>query len=689
MSQPRSQVRPAGHGTRDVGNGRKPGRTSVAQYRDGHHGVDLAARAPETLRIVADGKPDPGTTRLLGRLDLADVTAYRDQLAVVADARIPMPGAGAPGKHGDDLAFLAEVVAEDSPAEFEGGIVPSVTLVSGTMSFLGSAVPGGLIVPRSGVRPGLVDRFLALREGAHCHRAPFGFPARDDGRPVSVRLGESFADAVAIAALVLDSADAKEVEEIERIVMAREVACLSGAAARNSGAAARRAFQLAVARLGKQGRSAAVPMTGIMRLARRTVSEFTLRTGHDLDVMRKAVLARAGNLGELPAKALAVCIRDAADELEKAQRDGKADTPTKLKEPVKACAELRAAADAIERGMWTTADLSQGGRAKEYGETLRRDLLDTLKDHRRRGMPDSHVRFLILNEHRVGTDTATARLRTRSAASAAAKARKLPRQSRLPGGVAYAALRSECIGSAANPWRQGLPANLEALGRLSRQAANIAAEAVSHPERAELLQERFDDVMFERAGIVESIALSGATLGALLKLRGNDAAARALADTLKAQAEWDVSGEFTYLPDLSQDERKEMADQLGAVANALGEVTPSGRAPIKRMPAGVTVNERGFAVNRSAEGRIHCEDDWAIKGPNGERFAYIKDQRAMVVRLETRDGAKATTRLMTRDEAIAFADAYGGEPKDPTEEDFRVIRGEPSDGEALLRLWQG
>jgi len=719
MRQPRSQVRPAGHGTRDAG---KPRRSAVAQFQDGRHGIELTAKGPETLRIVADGHPHPGTIRLLGKLNPSDVEAYRKQVVAAVDVPSLLLGGkasvlvdpraasgGEPptgerlgqakpsgrrespaGEREDALGLLSAMILEDSPAEFTGGIVPPGTSLAGTMSFLGSMMPGGgTVVPRSGIRPDLVDRFVTLRECAHCHRTAFGIPARPDAPSAPDRVGESFADAVAIAALVLESGDAKELEEIEQIVLAREVASLSGTKARNSGAAARRAFRLAVERMEKHGKPETVTMRGIMRQARRLASECTLKSGHDLDAMRKAVLARAGALGELPAKVLARRIRDAADDLEAARREGKADATAKLKEPGKACAELRAAADAIERGMWTTADLSERGRGKEYGEALRKDLLETLKDHRRRGMPNALLRFLILNEHRLGSDTAISRMRTRSAAAAAGKARQLPRPDRQPLGTRFVALRSESIGPVTNPWRRTLPMNIEALGRLSRQAANIAAEAGTHPGRAEMLQDRFDDVMIERTNVIESIILSDATLGALMKLKGDDQAARTLAEVLKEQVEWDVTGEFTYLADLSQDDRKGLTDQLGAVANALGEATPQGRAPIKRMPAGVTVNERGFAVNRSEEGRIHCEDDWAIKGPNGERFAYIKDQRAMVVRLVLKDGAKATTRLMTRDEATAFVDAYGGEMRDPTDEDFKAIRGESADGDAPLRLWQG
>jgi len=643
------------------------------------------------------------------------------------------------------------------------------------------------MVPRERVDPDVMSRFTALHEGAHCYQEGFGLQFSKNMSDAGMRRLECFADAVAVATMVLDGADR---EQVEHIVRAREVHALAGVSTHTSGLAARQAFEMACKHVDRHGAPKAgdtagrVPMNRIMGFARRIADDAALKHDADLLVINQAIGSRGVLDGTASAAETAKRIRDAAAELREAGL---------FTEQEKALRSMELAAAAVGKGMWTAADLSEPENARKYGETVRKDLFATLSNLNRMGYPRGTIDRVIREaEHRVadlgassaielnrqaasrggldgflnriirsyidgkdpisflfGSNTFDREARyvegkgfpgilrrmlsagrniglldrergraargvdamaeaTRAAigkASQAAGRLPDPPQGEQGQRNAFLAMRSAVGETGRNPWHMPLGKRLDMIGDLSRQAATVAMLARAHPDRAEGLQERFDWLMARRADALRSVCLMDETKVSLLKLLGGRRTPEELAasrrdieatrnipglsmpveagrrlehgenavrvvDEISSQARWDVPGARTRLPVDGN-----VLAGLTGIAGAFGHpiLVPAGR-PRQPEAADVHRDKRGFVIKRNDEGKPHCEDDWAVQAPDGRRFAWVNGRKAFVVRIEMPEGDTVTTRLLPENEARIMADAFGGEVRAPTEEDFAAIR---------------
>jgi len=344
----------------------------------------------------------------------------------------------------------------------------------------------------------------------------------------------------------------------------------------------------------------------------------------------------------------------------------------------------------------------------------------------------SILRTMRIFDHRLETDIKLARGSAETLVTAVAAAEKAagrladppPRQDQMD---AFVVLRSRNLVTPRNPWHHTLDKRLEMLGTISQQAAMIARLAEQDPARAPMLQERFDYLIDRRRDVLRSLTLleeTRSTLEKQLRARDPDAVmaikarerelkavfedfpdvgmhrkllehqmqeflekdpSRKFVESLQAQAQWDVTGTATRLERFESDRLRSMV----ATAEHLGYKVVMPETAAKPAAAHVAVpkrDSRGFLIQRNAEGRPHCVDDWAVKGPNGERHAYVNGQRAFVVRMETPDGERMTTRLMPERDATTIANAYGGLVRKPTAEDFQVIRREARNEDDFLPI---
>jgi len=388
---------------------------------------DLAALVSDQLRasgsanavsvLRAESHPDPAVADAMRLMSDPSVEMYRPQAVLVADmaairsAEDPMRrvlSRSLPsGMIEDARREFAEYADAGSAAVFgldgaegwgSGNVVLPTSDLSPSMTSLTqiSMVFDGSLTPRAGVDVRVDAKYTALHELAHSHQAGFGIEASDGGvrqRDFRRRRGECFADGVAVAAMVLDGEDPKQVE---RIVMAREVSGIMGPGTHVAGLGARRAFDWAMEHVRRHGVSRdearRVPMHRIMTMAARFAEESAIRSTGDLIIAREAVLTRAGSIGRESAEATAAHVRQAVADL-------RAD-PVGIEEPEKLFATMESAASAIERSMWTAHDLSDPKRAAQHAETVRKDLFATLSDLNRKGLPRAVIDQVIERERK-------------------------------------------------------------------------------------------------------------------------------------------------------------------------------------------------------------------------------------------------------------------------------------------------